>query len=192
MKRICGLVISILLATTVFAADPMGTLLFDLKPYETDVKLKKKVQKQLEHSGIRWGFNGNELVIPMVSEKYVKPELGHMTRYGETEEVPLPPGDYWITCIGYEQRKLFGGPEKILSESAYFNEAVLTFTIRPGEVTKLEILPRYQKTGKMIKMFLPALHTRVIEADVLVREAIVTERTSKSVPWDAYKGALKF
>ena len=80
----------------------------------------------------------------------------------------------------------------MLSESAYFNETVLTFTIRSGEVTTLEILPRYRKTGTMVKMFLPALHAKVFEMDALVEEAVVTERTSQSIPWDEYSGPLKF
>lgn len=180
------------IATRVLAAEPAGTLVFQLRDYESDVKLKKKVQKQLEHAGLQWGFEGHELVIPFVSPKFVKPELSETTRWGETDEVQLAPGEYRITCIGYEQRKLFGGIEKVLSESAYFNESVLTFTIRPGEVTKLEILPRFHKTGTMIKVFVPALHVKVIENGAVVRESVVSERTASSIPWDEYSGPLKF
>ena len=47
--------LAFLLATNVFASEPEGTLLFEVQNYESDVKLKKKVEKQIEHGGLEWG-----------------------------------------------------------------------------------------------------------------------------------------
>lgn len=62
-QRVMGVVLTLFIATTVLAADPTGTLVFEVRDYESDVKLKKNVQKQLEHGALQWGFQGNELVI---------------------------------------------------------------------------------------------------------------------------------
>ena len=192
MARSCAVVLVLFIASGVLAAESEGTLVFEVRDYESDVKLKKNVQKQLEHGALQWGFQGNELVISFVSQKYVKPELPQTTRWGETDELQLEPGEYRVTCIGYEQCEISRNLEKVLPESAYFNEAILTFNIEPGAVTTLEVLPRFRKTGKLIKVFLPALHVSVLEDGAVVRESLISERTSQSVPWDDYAGPLKY
>ena len=173
-------------------AQETGTLNVDVKPYESEVKIKKNIAKQLEHGGIRWGFLDDELIVPLISEKYVKPELPHFTRYGESDEIELAPGDYEITSIGYEQKELSRNIDKVLSKSAYFNQRILSFSIQPGATTTLEILPRFKKTGKLIKVFMPDLHVKVVVAGAVKGEAVINERTSSSVPWDDYSGPLKF
>ena len=180
-----------LIATNVFASETEGTLLVEVQNYESDVKLKKGIRKQLDRGGLEWAIKGDELVIPFIGTKFVDADPLYTTRWSETDEVSLSPGEYAITFIGYEQKKLFGGIDKVLSKGAYFNERVLTFMIEPGEVTTLQILPRYQKTGSMLKVFLPALHVKVIRDEAVVQESVITGRTEQSISWDDYTGDLK-
>jgi hypothetical protein len=186
------------LVTPVFAEDPsIGTLVFDVKSLESDVKIKKNVRKQLEHAGLRWGIGDNVLVIPLVNEKYVKSDLPHLTRYGETKLIDVEAGQYHITCIGYVHSSNSRDVEKVLSKSAFFNKEVMTFTVEPGKTTILEIRPVLQKQTKSsflvkTKMFMPDLWTKVIEDGVETEETIINQRMATSISWDDYSGPLKF
>ena len=177
--------------------EPNGRLAFDVKRYASDVEMKEKVEKQLEHAGIEWGMSENLLVISMVNKKFVKVELPHMTRYGEQKVLELKPGAYRITCIGYVHSSNSRDVAKVLSASAFVNESVMTFNILPGKTTTLEILPTIEKQTKTsflvkVKVFLPDLRVKVIEDGVPKGETIVNQRTSTSIAWDDYSGPLKF
>ena len=102
------------------AAQSNGTLIFDVKNYASQVKIKKKVAKQLKHAGLRWAMLDNVLIIPMVNEKFVKPAMPNLTRYGEQTVLELKPGEYKITCIGFEHKKTSRDPDKVLAKSADF------------------------------------------------------------------------
>jgi hypothetical protein len=181
-----------------FAEEPLiGTLVFDVKSLESDVKIKKNVRKQLEHAGLRWGISDNVLVIPLISQTFVKSELPHLTRYGEKKVIDLEAGQYRITCIGYVHSSNSRDVETVLSKSAFFNEAVMTFTVAAGKTTTLEIRPVLQKQTQSsflvkIKMFMPDLWTKVIEDGVETEETVINQRMTTSISWDDYSGPLKF
>jgi hypothetical protein len=81
--------------------------------------------------------------------------------------------------------------EKALSKGAYFNVDVLTFEIRAGETTTLEVLPAITKESTFfIKFFLPQLLVKV--AGSQDPGIVINARTDKSVAWDDYQGDLKF
>ncbi len=185
------LVLLLLIATSGLASGADGTLVVEVLNYESEVTLKKKIKKQLDSGGIEWAVSGNEVVIPFIGAKFIDADPLYVTRWGETDDVSLAPGEYAVTFVGYEQKKLFGSIEKVLSKGAYFNEKVLTFAIEPDRVTTLRILPTYQKSGTMLKVFLPALHVTVLRGDEVVEESLITGRTESSIPWDDYTGDLK-
>lgn len=187
------LIIAVFAGPLPVAAQSNGTLVFDVKNYASQVKIKKKVAKQLKHAGLKWGMLGNVLIIPMVSEQFVKPTMSNLTRYGEQTVLELEPGEYKITCIGFEHKKTSRDPDKVLGKSAYFNEAIMTFHVLPGKTTTLEILPTYRKQKTfMTTMLMPDLSVKVSEDGVEKAEAVVNLRTSTSVPWNDYSGPLKF
>jgi hypothetical protein len=176
------------------AADPgTGTLVLDVKPFDAEMKIKKKVRKVLEAGGIFWGVNGEHLVMSQVLKKYVNARLSN-TPMGEQEEIELAAGEYQITCIGYEVTKTkTTDVEDELDASAYINEDVLMFTIRPSKVTRLEIVPslRKAKANFVIKVFIADSTITVFEEDIAVREAMVTRRTNASIGWGDYDGRWK-
>lgn len=195
LGRLAALVIACLATAAVVTpvqGQETGTLKFELRPYESEVKIKKNIARQLDGSGLRWGVHENMIIIPLVSEKFVKPELPHMTRYGESKAIQLPAGNYTITVIGYEQKKLSRNIDKVLSESAFFNEDVLSFSIEPGATTTLDLLPRFAKTGKLVKVFLPKLFVEIHGGDETEGRVLINARMERSIRWDDYTGPLKF
>jgi hypothetical protein len=175
-----------------------GTLVVDLKAYTSNAKMPKNVQKELVHAGIHWGLVDNALVIPMVNQKFVKAETPYLTRFGEQKSLELKAGRYTITCIGYEVRSRSGDIDKVLSQNAFFNNDIMTFTVLPGKMTTLEISPVYEAESKWVMlskftMFLPDLKVRVVEHGTPKGEdVVISQRTAKSVAWDDYHGPLKF
>jgi len=194
-KRVHGLSILLamgLLHVSVYAQSDSGTLVLDLKPFVSKVKLKKKVQQQLEAGGIEWGVDREQLVISFVSKKFVDFELPTFTRYGTQISLDLEPGSYRVTCIGFVPE---GGlsAEKLLRKGAYFNLDILSFEIRSDEVTTLEILPIIDKQHTFfVNWFLPALVTKLVENGQVTAEIVINERTETSIPWGDYSGPLKF
>lgn len=179
-----------------FADDPpSGTLVLDVKQYDSDVKLDDNIKKQLKHSGVEWGVVDDILVIPQVNKKFLKPEIPHLTRYGERGTLQAKPGVYKITCVGYALNSLSRDIEKVLSKNAFFNNAVMTFTVFSGKTTLLEFLPTIQKQAKgawvRLKLYIPDLRVRVIEDGVVKADSVISLRTSSSVAWDDYTGPLK-
>ena len=187
-----------LFSCPVFAEAPStGTLVFDVKALESDVKIKKNIKKQLEHAGIKWGIDDNVLVVPLVHEKFVNAELSYLTRYGERKAIDLEAGQYHVTCIGYVHGSNSRDVEQVLSKSAFFNEEVVTFSVEPGNITILEIRPVLQKQTKSsfllkTKIYVPDLWTKVIEDGVETEEIIINQRVAISISWDDYSGSLKF
>lgn len=173
-----------------------GTLVFDVESYASEVKLDKNTKKQLQHFGIEWGIVDDMVVIPLVKKAFLKPEIPYFTRYGEQKTLQVEPGEYNITCIGYVHSSNSRDVDKVLSKSAFFNNAVLTFTVLPGKTTTVEIFPTYQRQTKWslwlpVRMFLPDLNVRVIEDEVQKVEKVINRRTTTSVAWDDYGGPLK-
>ena len=193
-----GLGLSVLGTTRPVIGQQSGTLVFDLKNYTTNAKMPKNTQKELAHAGLHWGMLDNTLLIPMVNQKYVKPETPYLTRLGEQKTLEMKAGRYTITCIGYEIRSGSADIDKVLSKNAFFNHDVLTFTVLPGKTTTLEISPVYQAESKWVllskfTMFLPDLKVRVLEDGTPNgEEVVISQRTVKSVAWDDYHGPLKF
>jgi hypothetical protein len=179
-------------------AQQTGTLLFDLKSYKSDAKMAKRSQKALEHGGLRWTMLDNTVLIPLVTENFIHADLSNLTRFGEQKSLELKPGQYTITCVGYEFDSASTDPAKNLAKSAYFNNDVVTFNILPGKTTTLEITPVYEAESHYrfiakLTILLPDLKVRVIEdGTTKVEDVIINRRTEKSVAWNDYHGPLKF
>jgi len=204
MRAIAYLLSVMCLGWTAAGAAPLapaqqtGKLVLDLKSYTSGAKIPKRTQQQLEHAGIRWGMVDGTLLIPLVNEKYVKADLPYLTRFGEQRELELKPGEYTITCIGYEFSSTSRDIDKVLSKSAFFNIDDVRFTILPGKTTTLEISPFYEAESQhrlwvKLTMFMPNLRVHVLEDGTPKSEdVVITKRTDKSVSWDDYRGPLKF
>jgi hypothetical protein len=193
MTSIRSLVMLGLLAVaTPLTALADGTLTINMAPFESEVKLKDKIRKQLEGGGMEWGMNGNHLVVATVNKKFVGPNINQLTRFGTSASIPLPAGEYRISCAGivYE-----GGlsVDKVLSKGGYFNEDVMTFRVEDGKTTTLDVRPIIKSSsGMLLKVFMPEfLAHSTLDLDISP-EVSLNARTDKSVAWDDYNGDLKF
>jgi hypothetical protein len=199
MKRFTAFKVLLLLAILAalagpIAADPpTGTLVLDVLPYESEVKLKKNIRAQFDRGGIEWGILENELVISLVSRQYVGADLPQLTRYGQQDSLELPAGEYRITCIGLTLESMSRSVDELLSKSAYFNKDILNFSILPGQTTRLAVhsLIRKQKAGFLLKAFSPQLKIAVDDGREDERETVISDRIASSIPWDRYSGPLK-
>ncbi|MGC2619121.1 MAG: hypothetical protein WA414_08795 [Acidobacteriaceae bacterium] len=180
------------------SAQQTGTLVFDLKNYTSDAKMPKKSQKTLEHAGVRWTMLDNTLLISFVSENFIHADLSNLTRFGEHKTLQLKPGQYTITCVGYEFDSASTDPAKNLAKSAFFNNDVLTFNVLPGKTTTLEVTPIYEAESHYrfiakLTILLPDLKVRIVEDGATkVDDIVINRRTEKSVAWNDYHGPLKF
>jgi hypothetical protein len=171
-------------------APSRGTLVFDVKPFQSEVELKPKVEQQLKSGGFDWGVANGRMVISLLNKRFVKFELPNFTRYGESKTLDLDAGTYSVTCIGFLPEGGFS-MEKALSKGAFFNVDVLKFEIKAGETTTLEVLPAITKESSFfVKFFLPRLLVRV--AGSPDPGVVINTRTDQSVAWDDYQGDLKF
>lgn len=169
-----------------------GTLVMQVKPFTSEVELKKKVLAQLESGGLEWGIEGDLLVVTMVNKRFVDFDLNHMTRYGTEETLTLPAGDYRITGIGLEMVTAFS-PQKILDKGAFLNENVMSFRIEEGKTTTIAINPIIRKDMTfLIKWYMPALLTSIVTEAGAGEEVAINLRGGASVPWRDYNGPLKF
>lgn len=125
-----------------------GTLVFDMKPYTSTAKMPDKSQKAIEHAGIRWGIEDNTLLIALVNQNFVNADLPYLTRFGEQKTLTMKPGDYTITCIGWEFDSTSADPSKNLAKSAFFNNDIVKFTVLPGKTTTLELTPVYKQESQ--------------------------------------------
>jgi len=179
-------------ATVPFTAWADGTLTIDMKPFTTEVKLKDKVRKQLEGGGMEWGVTGNRLTVTSVNKQYVGPTINQLTRFGTNFSLPLPAGEYQISCVGM----LYDGGlsvEKVLSKGAFFNENIMSFRVEDGKTTTLSVLPTIRaSSGFFIKLFMPEFLASTSLDGAVSQEVSLNSRTEKSVSWDDYHGDLKF
>ena len=186
-----ALALSVSLSQPVFA-QATGTLVFDSKPFTSEVDLKEKIEKQLKSGGLEWGVVGNQLVVTLVNKRFINADIPNLTRYGERKEIQLPAGQYTLTCVGLIPE---GGlsVDKVLSRGAYFNENVLTFTIEPGETTVLEVSSVIRKANTfLLKFFVPEVSVNVVANGVGFDAVPINVRGDESIAWDDYSGPLKF
>jgi hypothetical protein len=191
--RACILaLVSSLWSLALGAQESTGTLVLDVKPFTSQVKLKEKVENQLKTGGIEWGAAEGQLVVSLVNKRFIRFELPHLTRYGEKKTLELEPGTYRLTCVGFVPE---GGlsVEKALKKGAYFNIDTLTFQVAASRTTTIEVEPTIRKESTFfLKFYIPELLVRVIEDGSVKSESVINNRTDKSVAWEDYKGPLKF
>lgn len=174
------------------AQETNGTLVFDIKPFRSEVKLKPKIENQLKSGGIEWGIKDRQLVISLVNKRFVAFDINHLTRYGQSERLELPPGKYQLTCIGLEMKTAFS-PEKVLAKGGFFNENILTFDIEAGKTTTLSLDPVIAKDMTfLIEWYMPALLTSVTTDSNTTEPKAINLREDGSVAWPDYSGPLKF
>lgn len=174
------------------AAGGTGTLRLEIKPFTSEIKLKKKVEEQLRSGGIEWGIEGDLMVVTMVNKRFVDFDVAHMTRYGSTETLELPAGEYRLTGIGLEMVTGFN-VNKILDKGAFLNEDILRFTIVPGQETVVSINPVIRSDMTfLIKWYVPALMTTINPGTEGAGEVAINLRNEASLPWRDYNGPLKF
>ena len=186
-----ALLLSVCLSQPVIA-QATGTLVFDSKPFTSEVELKEKIEKQLKSGGLEWGVVGNELVVTLVNKRFINAEIPNLTRYGERKEIQLPAGQYTLTCVGLIPE---GGlsVDKVLSKGAYFNEDVLSFTIEAGETTVLDVSSVIRRENTfLLKFFVPEVSVSVVANGVGFEPQPINLRGDASVAWDDYSGPLKF
>lgn len=169
-----------------------GTLAINVAAFQSEVKLKDKIRKQIEGGGMEWGLAGDRLTVTTVNKQYVGPTIDHLTRFGTSTTLSLPAGEYHISCVGmvYE-----GGLSvaKVLSKGAYFNENVMTFRIEDGQTTTLDLRPVIRaSSGMLLKVFMPEYIASTTLHGEVSPEVSLNARGPKSVAWDDYSGDLKF
>jgi len=190
--RVAAAAALLLFARVTAAQQAMGTLVFDVKSFTSEVPLKPKVQRQLETGGIDWGVKDGQVVVTLVNKRFIDFDISHMTRYGKSESLQLPAGEYRLTGIGIEMHTSFS-VDKVLAKGAYFNQDVVTFRIEEGKTTTLTIRPIIQKDMTfLIKWYLPALMTSVTTESGSTEEKAINLRGPTSIAWPAYNGPLKF
>jgi len=169
-----------------------GTLVFDVKPFTSKVKLKEKIENRLKSGGIEWGAADGQLVVTTVNKRFIRFDLPHMTRYGESKTLELAPGTYTIHCAAFIPE---GGlsVEKALAKGAFFNLDQMTFEIAEGKTTTLEVHPVIESESTfLLKFFLPELQVKLVEDGAVTQEAVINNRVESSIAWNDYSGPLKF
>jgi hypothetical protein len=191
-------VLAALVAARPATGQETGSLAFEVKNYTSDVKIPKNFQKGFQHAGIAWGMVDHTLVITFVSQNFIKAKITNLTRFGEEQTLDLKPGEYTVTCIGYEWNSTSRDPDKNLAKSAFFNKDVVRFTVAAGKTTTLEVAPVYVAEAQWFlwakrNLYIPDLTVRVLVDGSPAGEAVtISKRTDKSVAWDDYHGPLKF
>lgn len=174
------------------AQQETGKLVVDVGPFTSEKELPRKVDKQLRNGGLEWGVKDGLVVFTMVAKQFIDYPINHMTRYGQSETLDLPAGDYRITGIGLEMTTAFS-VQKILDKGAFVNEDVMSFRIEPGQTTTLHIKPVIYKDATFaVNFWMPTLVASVETAGDVAAETALNKRTDKSIPWPAYHGPLKF
>lgn len=177
-------------STTAPAAN--GTLVVDIKAFSSEKPLPKKVDKQLRNGGLEWGTKDKQVVFTMVGKQFLDFPINHMTRYGQSESLQLPAGDYRITGVGLEMTTGFS-VQKILDRGAYVNQDVIAFRIEPGKTTTLSINPVIYKDATFaVNFWMPTLMTSVHDESGASPEKAINERGAASIAWPQYNGPLKF
>jgi hypothetical protein len=174
------------------AQDNTGTLVVNIKSFTSEKELPKKVEKQLKNGGLEWGIKDDLVVFTMVNKQFIDYPISHMTRYGQSESMTLPAGQYRVTGIGMEMSAGFN-VQKILDRGAFVNENVLTFTIEPGKTTTLSINPViYKDNAFVVNFWMPTLMASVQTEAATSEEKSLNTRGDASIAWPQYTGPLKF
>lgn len=171
---------------------PGGTLVIEIKPFSSEKTLPKKVTRQLQSGMLEWGQRGRQLVFTLVNKRFLDFPVNHTTRYGSTEQLSLPAGEYKVTGVGLEMSSSLS-VDKVLERGAFFNEDILTFFIEPGKTTTLTINPviKIDRTFA-VNYWMPSLMASVNNGTSATPEISLNDRNEKSVPWPQYTGPLKF
>lgn len=170
---------------------PTGTLVFEVKPFSSQVDLEVKVYEELASGGVKWGAQNGRLVVSMVNPRFIHFDLPYVTGHGNRQTIELPPGSYDLSCVGYIAAGK-GNVEKELRKGAYFNLDVLSFRVAAGRTTLLEVTPVVRAHSEaFVEYPMPELLVKVTEDGVVGAEVVINERTGASVPWDNYEGSLK-
>ena len=195
MKRFwtgAALALALLGSGNTFAQQDTGTLVVDVGAFTSERELPKKVDKQLRNGGLEWGVKDGLVVFTMVGKQFIDYPINHMTRYGQSETLDLPAGDYRITGIGLEMTTAFS-VQKILDKGAFVNEDALAFRIEPGQTTTLHIKPVIYKDATFaVNFWMPTLVASANAAGTTGPEVALNKRTATSIAWPAYHGPLKF
>lgn len=192
MKRILTQIAVALFFVSTLAKAENGTLLLDVAPFTSEIKLKKKIQDQLESGGVEWGQAGNRIVFSLINKRFLNFDINEFTRYGMQKSLDLPEGDYQVTCVGLIMHTAFS-PAKVLSKGAYFNENILTVHIAAGKTTSLKIAPVIRKQSTVfVKFFMPDLLASTVMDGTESAQVSLNAQTDKSIKWDDYQGDLKF
>lgn len=174
------------------ATEQNGTLIVEIKPFSSEKDLPKKVVKQLKSGMLEWGQRDRQLVFTLVNRRFLDFPVNHTTRYGSSEQLSLPAGEYKVTGVGIEMSTGFS-VEKILERGAFFNDDILTFRIEPGKTTTLTINPviKIDRTFA-VNFWMPSMMTSVNDGTTATPEIALNDRNDKSIPWPQYTGPLKF
>jgi hypothetical protein len=169
-----------------------GTLMVDIKAFTSEKELPKKVVKQLQSGMLEWGIRDRQLVFTLVNKRFLDFPIDHSTRYGQSEQLTLPAGEYRITGVGLEMSTSFS-VEKVLERGAFFNEDVVTFRVEPGKTTTLTIRPviKIDRTFA-VNFWMPSMMASIDDGSGPTAEVALNDRNDKSVPWPQYTGPLKF
>lgn len=174
------------------AQQAMGKIVLDIKPFSTEVTLKKKVEATLKTGGLEWGAKDGQVVITMVNKRFINFDMPNFTRFDSKTEIDVPAGEYAITAVGFIPTTSFS-PEKALAKGAFFNERVLTLKVEAGKASTITIRPVIQKSATfLLDFFQPALLTTVSSEGVDSAEVSIAAKNDKSIAWPAYTGPLKF
>ncbi|GAB2502011.1 hypothetical protein [Lysobacter humi (ex Lee et al. 2017)] len=192
--------LAMLLGTTVRAQEPasapamsaQGTLVVNIENFTSEKELPKKVDAQLRNGGIEWGVRDGQVVFSMVNKQFVDFPLSQMTRYGRSETLSLPAGEYRVTGIGLEMSAGFS-VQKILDRGAFVNQDVLRFTITPGQTTTLNIKPViYRDAAFVVNFYMPTLMASIVGTEPAGEARALNMRGEGSIAWPQYNGPLKF
>lgn len=173
-------------------APATGVLVVNIAQFTSEKELPKKVDRQLRNGGLEWGVRDDLVVFTMVNKQFIDYPINHMTRYGQSETLALPAGEYRVTGIGLEMSAGFS-VQKILDRGAFVNEDVMRFTIEPGKTTTLNIKPVIYKDGAFVVNFwMPTLVASAQTDAGVSAETPLNTRGEASIAWPQYTGPLKF
>lgn len=187
-----ALTLAMCLSGTALAQQDGGTLVVDVAQFSSEKELPKKIDTQLRSGGVEWGVKDGLLVFSMVAKQFIDFPINHMTRYGQSETLALPAGEYRITSIGLEMNTAFS-VQKVLDKGAFVNENVMTFRVEPGQTTTLHIKPVIHKDATFaVNFWMPTLMASTDTPTGAGAATALNERGETSITWPMYKGPLKF
>lgn len=179
-------------ATAAPAEAGTGTLVVEARPFTSEKPLPAKIETQLKSAALEWGVRDHQLVFSTVAKQFLDFPISHMIRYGQSETLTLPAGEYRVTGIGLEVSFGFN-VQKILDKGAFVNEDVLVFRIEPGKTTTLGINPVYGRdTAGLVAFYLPTLVASVRDEQGTSADQPLNVRGDHSIAWPDYHGPLKF